>query len=647
MPENQLEDQAIFEVARNIDSPAARETYIHQMCGEDLGLEQRVKALLQAFEESESFLESPPSELELAATRLEPVSEQVGTQIGPFKLLQQIGEGGMGVVYMAEQTVPVERRVALKVIKPGMDTRTVIARFEAERQALAMMDHPNIAKVLDAGTTKSGHPYFVMELVKGVPITQYCDDHQLTPRQRLELFMPVCQAVQHAHQKGIIHRDLKPSNVLVTEYDDRPVPKVIDFGVAKAIQQRLTDKTMFTELGQVIGTLDYMSPEQTKLNQLDIDTRSDIYSLGVMLYELLTGNPPFDRVRLRSAAIDEVMRIIREEEPPRPSIRLSSVDTLPSVAANRHIDPRDLTRQLRGEIDWIVMKTLEKDRTRRYDTANGLAADIKRFLDDDPVLACPPSKAYLFRKFAKRNKSVMTTAAILTAAILLGSGISVWQAVRASHEARRANAAERLAQLRYTQETQSRLQAEQSQQDAEQARQHAESQQRIAERMEASASENLDLALSALDDIYLTAVGEERLLAAASVDKANPSHLADLHGGFSEKERDLLQRGLQFYQRLAGSNSKSESALRRTAQANYRVALLHSGLGQIEQARPAFRAAIRSFESLTSNDSPDVSDWSELAKSRAGLAATLDGLNQGTEIHSRRQLWKTARRQFN
>jgi serine/threonine protein kinase/WD40 repeat protein len=423
----QFEDQTIFEVARRIDSPAVRQAYIHQVCGDNSALGQHVQMLLDALEESESFLESPATQIEQVATRLDASVVRLGGQIGPFKLLQQIGEGGMGVVYMAVQTEPVERHVALKIIKPGMDTRRVIARFEAERQVLAMMDHPNIARVLNAGTTKSGHPYFVMELVKGAPITKYCDDHQLTPRQRLQLFIPVCQAVQHAHQKGIIHRDLKPSNVLVTEYDDRPVPKVIDFGVAKATEKRLSEKTMFTELGQMIGTVDYMSPEQTKLNQLDIDTRSDIYSLGVLLYELLTGNTPFDRGRLRGSASDEAMRIIREEEPPRPSARLSTLKTLQKVAANRLIDPRELKRQLRGELDWIVMKALEKDRTRRYPTANGFANDLQRYLDDKPVLACPPSKPYQLRKFATRNKTpiaLLTAAAISLLLLTIGSTIA-------------------------------------------------------------------------------------------------------------------------------------------------------------------------------------------------------------------------------
>jgi serine/threonine protein kinase len=328
----------------------------------------------------------------------------VGTAIGPYKLIQAIGEGGMGTVWMAQQTAPVKRLVALKVIKPGMDSRQVLARFEAERQAVALMDHPNIARVLDAGATAAGRPYFVMELVKGVPITRYCDDHRLTPRQRLELFVPVCQAVQHAHQKGVIHRDLKPSNVLVAQYDGRPVPKIIDFGIAKATGQQLTEHTLVTGFGAVVGTLEYMSPEQAELNQLDIDTRSDIYSLGVLLYELLTGSTPLEKKRLKEAALLEVLRVIREEEPPRPSARLSTTDELPAVAANRGMEPKRLSGMVRGELDWIVMKCLEKDRSRRYETANGLAADVQRYLADEPVLACPPSAGYRLHKFARRHK---------------------------------------------------------------------------------------------------------------------------------------------------------------------------------------------------------------------------------------------------
>ncbi len=429
----------LFLQAVKCSSVQERDAFLSKECGGDEALRQHVDILVEAHEHAGSFLEKGP--LAVGPTIDQPIAEKPGTVIGPYKLLQQIGEGGMGVVYMAEQTEPVQRRVALKIIKPGMDTRQVIARFEAERQALAVMDHPSIARVFEASTTDTGRPYFVMELVKGVPITQYCDEHHLTPRQRLELFVPVCQAVQHAHQKGIIHRDIKPSNVLVAEYDDRPVPKIIDFGVAKAIQQRLTERTVFTQLGQVVGTIDYMSPEQAKLNQLDIDTRTDIYSLGVLLYELLTGETPLDRQRLRSAAFDEMLRIIREEEPPRPSIRLSSSHSLPSIAANRHTEPKKLSTLVRGELDWIVMKALEKDRTRRYETANGFAVDVQRYLNDEPVEACPPSAAYRFRKFARRHKTGLVTATVVTLVVLLAVGILAVGSVLLWQEKERTQAA--------------------------------------------------------------------------------------------------------------------------------------------------------------------------------------------------------------
>jgi WD40 repeat protein/serine/threonine protein kinase len=360
-------------------------------------------------------------------------SECPDTQIGPYKLLQQIGEGGMGVVYMAEQTEPVQRKVALKVIKPGLDSRQVIARFEAERQALAMMDHVNIARVLDAGATESGRPYFVMELVHGVPITKYCDENRLTPRQRLELFVPVCQAIQHAHQKGIIHRDIKPSNVMVTLYDGKPVLKVIDFGVAKATEQKLTERTLFTQYGTMVGTLEYMSPEQAEMSALGVDTRSDIYSLGVLLYELLTGSTPLSSKMMKEAAYVEILRMIKEEEPPKPSTRLSdSTETLASISAQRHMELAKLTKLVRGELDWIVMKCLEKDRNRRYETASGIAADVHRYLNDEPVQACPPSVAYRLRKLVRRHKGAVLAVSLVVLALVGGIIGTTWGLIRAT-----------------------------------------------------------------------------------------------------------------------------------------------------------------------------------------------------------------------
>jgi tetratricopeptide (TPR) repeat protein len=328
----------------------------------------------------------------------------------------------MGAVFLAEQTQPVQRKVALKVIKPGMDSRQVIARFEQERQALALMDHPHIARVLDGGETPSGRPYFVRELVKGVPLTHHCDEHRLTPRERLELFIPVCQAVQHAHSKGVIHRDLKPSNVLVASYDGRAVPKVIDFGIAKATGPRLTERTLFTEFGAVVGTLEYMSPEQAQLNNLDIDTRSDVYSLGVLLYELLTGSTPLERKRLKGTALLEALRLIREEEPPRPSTRLGTTEQLPAIAAKRGVEPKKLSGLVRGELDWIVMKALDKDRNRRYETAGGLARDVERYLRDEPVQACPPTAGYRLRKLVRRHRRALATAALLGVTLLVALG---------------------------------------------------------------------------------------------------------------------------------------------------------------------------------------------------------------------------------
>jgi WD40 repeat protein/serine/threonine protein kinase len=454
-----MSERSIFLAVLDIADAAEREAFLDRACAGEPALRGQVEQLLKAHQEPSSFMERPAHAL--VGTSVEPaVPEGPGTVIGPYKLLEQIGEGGFGVVFMAEQTQPLRRKVALKIVKPGMDTRQVVARFEAERQALARMDHPHIARVLDAGAVGQafqpdnvppsqagkpdlpyGRPYFVMELVRGIPITDFCDANRLTPRQRLELFIPVCQAVQHAHQKGIIHRDLKPSNVLVTLHDGVPVVKVIDFGIAKALGEPLTDKTLFTGFAQMLGTPRYMSPEQAELSGLDVDTRSDIYSLGVLLYELLTGTAPLDGERLRGVGYDELRRLIREEEPPRPSTRISTLgEAAVTVSANRQSDPKQLSRFLRGELDWIVMKALEKDRTRRYETASALAADVQRYLADEPVEACPPSALYRFRKLARRRKGVLLTAAVVAAAVVLAavalavSTTRTWQANQDLHQ---------------------------------------------------------------------------------------------------------------------------------------------------------------------------------------------------------------------
>lgn len=422
MNDRQLDEEKIFHIARGITSGELREDYLVQICAGDAALRERVDALLDAFEKEQSLLKSNVA-VEATAS-FSGNGEAVGEHIGRYKLLQMIGEGGFGVVYLAEQSRPVRRKVAVKIIKPGMDTRAVVARFEAERQALALMDHPNIAKVFDGGSTDAGRPYFVMELVKGVPITDFCDENKFTLKQRLELFATVCQAIQHAHQKGIIHRDIKPSNVLVTLHDGVPVPKVIDFGISKAISQQLTEKTLFTAHGQMIGTPQYMSPEQAEMSGLDIDTRSDIYSLGILLYELLTGCTPLDPVKIRQTAYADLQRMIREDEPLQPSRRYSTMGKQSAaIATKRQTDPRKLGGLLRGELDLIVMKSLEKDRNRRYDSATEFADDVQRFLKGDSVQACPPSASYRFRKFARKNRSLLITGSVITT-ILLVSTIS-------------------------------------------------------------------------------------------------------------------------------------------------------------------------------------------------------------------------------
>ncbi len=410
--------EAIFFAALERTDPADRMAILDRECAGDAALRGEVERLLRASGRVGGFLEG--AAVDVVATQDAAVSESAGTIIGNYKLLQQIGEGGFGVVFMAQQLQPIRRKVALKVIKPGMDSREVIARFEAERQALALMEHPNIARVLDGGTTESGRPFFVMELVKGKTITEYADANKLNVRDRLELFQSVCFAVQHAHQKGIIHRDLKPANIMVTLHDGKPVPKIIDFGIAKALNRELTERTLFTAYGQMVGTPQYMSPEQAEMSGLDVDTRSDVYSLGVLLYELLTGTTPLTGEQLRMAAYAEIQRLIREKDPPKPSTRISDSGVeLTILADHRSESPQRLYQLVRGDLDLIVMKALEKDRTRRYETAAGFAYDIERYLHDEPVKACPPSASYRMWKFCRRNRGLVTAASSLAATLLL------------------------------------------------------------------------------------------------------------------------------------------------------------------------------------------------------------------------------------
>jgi eukaryotic-like serine/threonine-protein kinase len=586
-----VSERDLFIAALQIEDPAGRSACLDKACGDDAELRQRVEALLQAFTQAGSFLQQPAADPG-ATSDVPPAepsqnsapAEGPGAVVGPYKLLQQIGEGGMGTVFMAEQTQPVKRKVALKVIKSGMDSRQVIARFEAERQALAMMDHVNIARVLDAGATDSGRPYFVMELVHGVPITKYCDDNQLTPRERLELFVPVCQAIQHAHQKGIIHRDVKPSNVMVTLYDGKPVPKVIDFGVAKATEHKLTERTLFTQYGTMVGTLEYMSPEQAEMSALGVDTRSDIYSLGVLLYELLTGSTPLTRKRFKDAAYGEILRIIKEEEPPKPSTRLSdSGEALASISAQRKTEPAKLSKLMRGELDWIVMKSLEKDRNRRYETATGFAADVQRYLTDEPVLAGAPSAAYRFRKFARRNRVALSTAALVLAALVVGTCVSTWQAIRATH-------AEDLAETRLQAETAQRALAEQ----------------------------RFQLAKDAVGK-YLQDVTEDEDLKRAD---------------FNKLRKRLLQSAVPFYQKFVEQKSGDPALEAARGTAYFRLALLRAEMGEQEAALADYKQVRAIFTKLAA-DFPTVPAYrQDLAGSHNNLGILLDDLGKRGEAEA-------------
>jgi len=638
-----MTEETLFELALN--APAAdRSALLDRECADDLALRGRVAARLVAHvlleqcpvegpsPSSASIGETtapvpgtslpPAMEVASSAAAIVPTpspsgicdgrsSEGAGEVLaGRYKLVEEIGEGGMGAVWLAQQTAPVRRTVAVKVIKAGMDSRVVLARFEAERQALALMDHPNIARVLDAGTTDSGRPFFVMELVKGKPITGFCDERRRSPRQRLELFVPVCQAIQHAHQKGVIHRDIKPSNVLVATYDDRPVPKVIDFGVAKATGPALTEQTLVTGFGGLVGTPEYMSPEQATLNNLDIDTRSDVYALGALLYELLTGTTPVDRRRLGQAAVLEILRIVREVEPPAPSSRLSTLEGLASIAANRSVEPARLAGLLRGELDWIAMKALEKDRTRRYETANALARDVQRYLADEVVEARPPSAGYRLRKFVRRHKGRVIAGALVVLALVAGVIGTSWGLVRA--ESRRSEA---------QQERDKAIEAGRAERTA---REHEEQQRKYAEAIAAFVRDDF-LALTSVEGQYRFRAGPED----GVLDKDTTlRQLLDRAAGKLSRRRDLEPRTEAQLNWIVGINYRALGEARRavpylercvallrqvlgpdeesTLNAENSLGVAYQAAGQLDRAIPLFEETLRREKAQLGTDHPDI-----------------------------------------
>ncbi|MCX6875523.1 MAG: protein kinase [Verrucomicrobia bacterium] len=607
-------------------------------CGTEFVGRQCPRCLLAAAMEPAALLhsEATPAPREL-----------LGSMIGHYKLLEEIGEGGFGIVYLAQQTEPVKRRVALKIIKPGMDTREVVARFEAERQALALMDHPNIARVFDGGATASGRPYLVMELAKGVALTTYCDAARLNTRQRLELFLDVLAAVQHAHQKGIIHRDLKPSNILVAAPDGRPMIKVIDFGTAKAISMELSEKTMFTGFGRMIGTPQYMSPEQTERNALDVDTRSDLYSLGVVLYELLTGRTPLDPRKLREVGYEEIQRIIREDEPPRPSTRISTLgEALPEVARQHGTEPLKLGKQLRGDLDWIVMKALEKDRTRRYDTAAGMARDIEHHLQHEPVSAGPPRAAYRLRKLVRRHQGFFAALGAVLLCLTAGLAVSTFAFLRA-HEALASEEFERQraeqAQLtalaaKAEAETQlARAEAERTaarqseertaaaKQDADFQRDRAESQAQETEKQRMEAERQKAVAQHAQREAEAqraSSLAERRM-----AEEVIASLQYELQDRFAESDKLALLDGfadrvVTYYDNLSVEADSSHTHREKTVAMNFKANVL-AAKGQTAEAIGVYRQVLELREGLAAESPADRQAQADVAQSTLKIASLL------------------------
>ena len=581
---------------------AERAAFLDQACAGQPELRASVEALLAAHEASGSLLAKPaadpgqtidpePAPISATTAYSSPRIEPGHVIAGRYILQDKIGEGGMGEVWVAKQTEPVKRKVALKLIKPGMDSKAVLARFEQERQALAIMDHPNIAHVLDGGLTSSGRPFFVMDLVNGLPLTKFCDESRLTPKERLELFVPICQAVQHAHQKGIVHRDLKPANILVSLIDGKPVPKVIDFGVAKATGGKLTEESLSTQFGVMVGTLEYMSPEQAGFSGVDVDTRADIYSLGVILYELLTGLRPIDSKRLRKAAQAELIRMIQEEEPSKPSTRLSTEEALPSLAALRHTEPKKLLALLRGELDWVVMKCLEKNRERRYETVNGLGRDIQRYLADEPVEARPPSAGYRLGKFLKRNKGPVLAGSLVLLALVAGIVGTSWGLVR-------ARTAEEIAINRYDEAEKARAKAAAS----------ALAEAREREKAEKAEADTLADYRASADDAIEQLIGSKQEL--------------------GPKEKTYLENTLKRWQAFAARQGDDERSKAIRAEGHHRVAQLWAKLGRKGEARTEYQVASSLRKELVERFPTNPNYQQDLADTQTYLGLLYIGLGK-------------------